>query len=732
MRRVNRLACLCDPLRVAGLCLAAFVAAAVTACSSGAWDPTLRISDERAHLLTPDPRSEVSTKALGPQGGIAVGADRGLQASSFIDPGTDSFIGRVKPPDVDIPAGEVTLNFDGTNIREVVDVILGELLNVTYVVHPAVEGNVSLQTGRPLARELLLPTLETVLRMNGAALVEQGGRYEVVPLTEAIQGAPIAQLGELDRALPEGYSVQIVPLQYVSALEMSKILKPLVPEGSIVRVDTLRNLLIIAATSPQMGTVFDTIRTFDVDWMAGLSVGFFTLDYAKASDTARMLEDMLRDDEGGSPFDGLFRFVPVESANSLLVVSPEASHLRRIQRWIERLDVAAASSDNAQRLFVYRVKHGNAEALADILTELFSEGGTRSRQSVGGVAPSLRSGTIGSGDSSPGEAAASRPGQAANQPRVETAKTFDLSSPVNIVADVVNNSLLIRSSPRDYKSLLGALKQLDIVPLQVLVEATIVEITLTGSLEYGVQWQIFGKVDSYKQDFSLDGTLDSASAGLTKAFPGFNWLATVSPNQVRATLSALAADNLINVLSSPTIMVRDNQTAKIQVGQEVPIVTTEQQGTSDTDRIVNQIEYKKTGVMLSVQPRVTPGGMVQMEIEQVVSNVSKENTEGGVNSPTFQTRSITSAVAVHSNQAVVLGGLIQDEREGAKQGIPGLYQVPVFGSLFGQTKKSAKRQELVVILTPRVIANDQDMEAVTNEFRSKLQGLNLDNWSSGR
>jgi general secretion pathway protein D len=705
----------------------------LTACEKSDWDPTVRLSDKQGHIVgqAASDGFPATTSPLRPEGGIAIGGDEGVPtARSFIDRGTGSFVGKIERPQVDTSPGDVTLNFDGTDIREVVKVILGDLLQVNYVLHPAVQGTVALQTGRPLRRDLLLPTLETLLRMNNAALVDKGGTYEVVPLTNATQGTAVEQLGASVRALPQGYSIQIVPLQYIGAVEMSEILKPLVPEGSVLRVDTLRNLLVIAAPSPQMGNVLDTVRAFDVDWMAGLSVGFFALDYAKADDMARQLEALLSDEEGASTIKGLFRFVPMESVNSLLVVSPRASYLNRVEGWIERLDVAEAAGDGARRLFVYRVKYGDAETLADILTKLFSGDESRSERRVGGVAPGLRTASLESGG--PGSAEGGSGGTGSTT-RAASASTIELSSSVSIVADAVNNSLLIRSSPRDYKSLLDALKQLDIVPLQVLVEATIVEIQLAGTLKYGVQWQIFGKVDSYTQDFSLDGTLDSsAGSGINKAFPGFNWAVIVSPDQVRATLSALAADNLVNVLSSPSVMVMDNQTAKIQVGQEVPVVTSQQQGTSENDRILNQIEYKDTGVMLSVQPRVTPGGLVQMEIEQEVSTVVSQSSEGGVNSPTFSTRNITSSVAVRSNQAVVLGGLIQDERENGQQGVPGLYKVPILGALFGETSKSADRRELVVVLTPRVIASDQDIEAVTNEFRGKLKGLSFDEYTSSR
>ena len=739
-------------------------------CERSYWDPTVKVGDTRGHLVDPDGRiSGRGASTSGYTGGdsIALGADDSVpRAVDSVQRGTGTFVRRVTAPTVDTTPGDVTLNFDNTDVREVVKVVLKDVLNVNYVLSPAVQGTVSLQTGRPLRREHLIPTLETLLRMNNAALVYKGGTYEVVPLGNAIQGNLVPQLGESTSALPQGYSVQVIPLQYIGADEMSRILQPLAPEGSVVRVDTLRNLLVVAGTSPEMGNLIDTIKVFDVDWMRGLSVGFFVLEYAKANEVVTQLEGLLADDSG-NPFKGLFRFIPVESSNSLLVISPQESYIQQARNWIERLDMAEASGSAAERLYVYRVRHGDAENLADILSQLFGGGEGKERQGpVGGVAPGLGTSGIGSravnsidsintinainalgdpgtdlggGGAGAGAGAGGGPGGGLGRgsggiggdgaQRRASSRTMELTSEVSVVADTVNNSLLIRASPRDYKKILDALKQLDIVPLQVLVEATIIEISLAGNLEYGVQWNFVGGTSSrggdegHLSNMSLDGTLDSATeAGFGKIFPGFNWTVIARPDQIRATLSALAAENLVNVLSSPSVMVMDNQTAQIQVGQQVPVATTQQQGTSTTDRVVNSIEYRDTGVMLSVKPRVTPGGLVQMEIEQEVSTVAPTDSSA-LNSPTFQTRQITSSVAVRSNQAVVLGGLIQDQRSAGKQGIPGLYDLPFAGFLFGERTKKADRTELIVILTPKVIASDQDVDAVTEDFRGKLRGL---------
>ncbi|QIK36677.1 type II secretion system secretin GspD [Caldichromatium japonicum] len=693
-------------------------------CERALWDPTLKVGAPGSHILDNAQSKQAEPRTL-PAETIAIGEpEQPPKRAEILQRGSGAFVRKVSPTKVDTAPGDITLNFDGTDIREVVKVILGDLLRANYVLHPAVQGAVSLQTGRPLRLEDLLPTLETLLRMNNAALVYKDRRYEVVPLANAVQGQVTPQLGNSDRPLPSGYSVQVVPLRYVGAEEMSNILKPLAPEGSIIRVDNLRNLLVIAGTGSEMANLLETIRAFDVDWMAGLSVGLFPLEYAKTKDVAAQLESLLAE-EGNNPLKGIFHFIPIESANALLVVSPQARYLEQVQTWIERLDLAEARNDSSERVYVYRVRHSDAESLADTLSQLFGGTGSKRKSTVGNIAPGLGKATSSTtGTTSKGTTTTSSDDSTQNQTRQgATAHEIELSSTVNIVADSINNSLLIRATPRDYQKILDALKQLDILPLQVLVEATIVEVTLAGNLKYGLQWELFGPGKEGKSFASFDGTLDDAKAsGIKTMFPGFNWALVSDPNTIKATLSALAGQNLLKVLSSPSVMVMDNQTAKIQVGQEVPIATSQQEGFSTTDRTYTTISYKDTGVILKVKPRVTPAGLVQMQIEQEVSTVLDQSASA-LNSPSFKKRTITSSVAVRSNQAVVLGGLIEDSQSDGKQGVPGFHSLPVVGALFGESSKSASRTELLVVLTPKVIANDQDIESVTEDFRKKLQGL---------
>ncbi len=610
--------------------------------------------------------------------------------------------------------GDVTLNFENTDIREIVKVILGDLLQVNYVMDPGVRGGVTMQTGRPLKREDLLPTLETLLRMSGSAMVETAGTYRIAPAAKALQGTATPQLAGTSTPLPTGYNILIVPLQYISVGEMSKILQPLVVEGSIVRADERRNLLVLAGTGRELDNMLDTIHTFDVDWLQGMSVGFFELQYAEVADVERDLDAILSS-SGDDGLSSLIKVVPIESTNGMLVITKRAEYLDKIARWIKRMDILGSKGGSEERLFVYRVKNGEAEKIAEMLNELYSSKKSERPRSAS-VAPGLVPKKI--------ESAATKPGEVKSPAKAAVVKagagTAGLETEVRIVADTDNNSLLIMTTPRDYEKILNVLKELDIIPLQVHIEATIVEVTLNETLEYGIQWFFKNHIGNNIGEGHIDGQTLSP---LNTLFRGFTWNLVDSANNVRAVLNAFAGDTDVNVLSAPSVMVLDNHTAKIQVGDDVPIVTEQRQGEETTSSVVNSVQYRSTGVILTVKPRVNPGGLVTMEIEQDVSNAVQATAGAGPNSPTIQTRKITSTVAVQSGQAVVLGGLIETEESKNKSGVPGLYNLPLIGALFGETSTTNDRKELVVILTPSVIANNLDARKITEDFRAKLQGL---------
>jgi general secretion pathway protein D len=667
-------------------------------------------------------------------------------AASGADPritrGSGSFVRRPRPEAqrVNVTSqGGYTLNFVDADVREVVRSVLGDILKLNYTIDPTVQATVTVQTNAPLDRAEILPALEAVLRLYGLAITETNGVYFVVSAQNAPRQArasrPIALGGA---AAPAGFTNQIVPLRFVGADEMQRILEPLVPQGSVVRVDNARNLLIVAGTSQDLATIAETVQMFDVDWLSGMSFGLFPLKYATAKALAGELEQAFGG--GKTPLANVVRFLPLERLNAILVLSPQPMYVDQLRAWIDRLDRPAETAD--QRIYVYFVQNGRAANLAAVLTKLLT-GDTRSSSSgaaaaaAGGDAvaavppdqvyvqptmpgippppPAFAPGGRGAGVL--GAAPLGSPFGGPPMPPGAPDQGIQATGihPSRIMADEENNALLIIATPREYAVIETALQKLDIAPLQVLIEASIVEVTLTNDLRYGVQWFL----RQGNNQFILS---QSSNAIPTPQLPGFSYLYSL-PN-VQVVINALEAVTKVKVISAPQIVVLNNQAASLQVGDQVPIATQSAVAIQNPGApIVNSIQLRDTGVILKVTPRVNESGLVLMDIAQEVSAVVPTTTSS-LNSPTIQQRKVTSSVAVRSGESLALGGLIKDSLNQSDNGIPIVKDIPLVGNLFGQTTDTVTRTELLVLITPRVIRNDAEVRQVTNEIRRRLQTVN--------
>jgi len=662
--------------------------------------------------------------------------------------GTGRFVAQPRPPAKLTAEGDLTLNFADTNIREVVRVILGDILQLNYVIDPNVQGTVTIQTSRPLAQEALLPTLETLLQLNGAALVAEDSLYRIVPLADAPREA--SALGVGPRRLPQvrGYGVQVVPLKHVSVGEMMKVLTPIVSESNILYTDTARNVILLGGTRRELETILETVAVFDVDWLAGMSFGFFPLEEAEAKVVVEELQQILAQGEN-APLADLLRFVPIERLNALMVISPNPDYIDKAATWIARLD--RSGDVETPRLYVYYVQNQRAVDLADTLSRIFSErgaaaaGAARDRLRPGLQPVSLESpATTDTSAPGPGTAApraAQRPtngGRAGALPRsgngpagrqssaatrrqgettgATTSATLQVSGEqeARVIADQANNALVILATPGDYRMIQSTLKKLDLLPLQVLIEATIAEVGLNDELEYGLQWFF----ESGNHNLTLS---EAASGAATSFFPGFSYV--FATNSARVVLNALDSITDVNVISSPQLMVLDNQTALLQVGDQVPIATQSAVSIIDAEApIVNAIEQRDTGVILTVTPRVNAGGLVVLDIQQEISDVVPTETSG-IDSPTISQRRIETTVAVQSGETVALGGLIRESRTRGKTGIPILHELPIVGSLFGASTDAKERTELLIVITPRVVRSTEEARAVTNDLRKRLRSV---------
>lgn len=656
--------------------------------------------------------------------------------------------------------GEVTLNFVDTDVREVVRIVLGDTLGANYLMDPNVSGTITFRSGKPLRTGELLSVLEKILAAKGAALVEADGVLQVVPAEDARKRGVPVRSGRGDLT---GQSAVVVPIQYVSAAELKGILEPFKPAGAVVEADPDRNAVIVSGSGGEVQTLVDLVKTFDVDWLSGMSFGLYPLDMTESRAMVDSLQQIFGGD-GGGPLAGLVRFVPIERMNAVLVISSRRAYVDKAGEWIKRLDVG---DEEVARIFVYYCQNTRAVDLADVLSEIFSPGtGLRDRSRL---APGLASTTLRSarGEGAPtfrtsrdqaangrlgvtqGDARTPATGTAAttrdaatqslaDRRRSETAfgiggegsREIELGTrgEIRVLADDVKNALVVLAKPRDYRLVETALRKLDIVPLQVLIEATILEVQLNDNLRYGVEW--FFKYGDSKAAFSRQGTRESPLAPpfgqlardvVTASLPGFSYF--FQSSGVNVVVNALNAVSDVNVVSSPQLFVLDNQTGTLQVGDQVPITTQSSVSTLNPDApIVNAVEYRDTGVILSVTPRVNASGLVSLDVIQEVSD-AVPTTTSDISSPTIQQRRIESTVAVQSGETVALGGLIRDRRIDANEGVPYLSKIPVLGWLFGVTDEAASRTELLVLITPRVVSSADESRRITEDLRQRLRRI---------
>jgi general secretion pathway protein D len=643
-------------------------------------------------------------------------------------PGTGQF---VKSAPVKRPASStgadngITLNFVNAEVRDVAKAVLGDYLKLNYEIGANVQGTVTITTTQPLTREQVLPALEEALRLNNMALIYSAGIYKVIPLTDAHRISGAIPVSPRSKGSQLGYGVEIAPIRYTTAAEIEKILEPLAPAQGLIHVDAARNLLIVEGTSEERRTILDDIAMFDSNWLSGMSFELITPNYTDAEELASEMNQVLGGP--GSPVSGVVRLVPIDRLNAILAISPQPRYLQQLRAWVSRLDKPGQGSD--RRLFVYRVQNGRAADLASTLARVFLGKGSdsqsqqthpRSAQAFDAQQTGSPSTSSAFGQTNNDAGAAPQQSMSGASDDVQFSGTLQGSGhsagPVNIAADETNNALVILATPQQYATLESAMHELDSAPVQIFLEAAIAEVTLTDNLNYGVQY--FYQPDA-KNQFVLSSTKTSAIA---PSFPGFSYMFLNGTN-IKVILDALSAVTHVEVISSPELMVLNNQTASLQVGDKVPIATQQAVSTTTTDApIVNSIEYEDTGVILKVTPRVNRGGVVMMDVSQEVSSVSS-TTSSDLNSPTIQERKIVSSVAVQDGQTVALGGLIQNQKSLTDGGIPLLKDIPVVGKLFADTQDNHTRTELMVLITPHVIDNSQKAQAITDELRRKLPSV---------
>jgi general secretion pathway protein D len=638
--------------------------------------------------------------------------------------------------------GDITFNFVDADVRDVMRELVGEQLHLQYAVNPKVQAKITAQTGGPIPRSAVLGTLENILRASGVALVQAGGVYRAVTLEEAGKES-VAALARPGAGQP-GYGIRVLPLKFIKAAELKPILDPVLPPGGVLQVDDPRNLLIVSGPSADLDGFAELVRQFDVDWFAGKSFAIYPLRVGRAKDIVNEVQTILEQGaKDAGPLAGLVRVVPIERLNAVLVITSQPSYLTRVRGWIDRLDYGEDAA--TARFFKYQVQNTRAVDLARVLRQMFSASDVRIVRPEKAPGPNFTqlsntlAGTTGTGGTTfpgsmipTGTAApvpARTPAQAPPEEREEAAPAATgggeaaanvLELPqARIVADEKNNTLVIFARPQDYRVIRDMLQQLDVAPQQVLIGATIAELTLNDALQYGLQYYLKDAASRFDLTTSTSGNLSATD--IAGVFPGFNYV--VASSTQHAILSLLKSVSRVNVLSSPQLLVRDNQTAGLQVGAQVPIVIQSAESvTAAGAPIVNSVEYRNTGVILQVTPRINQNGMISLDIDQEVSDVAP-TTSSTINSPTINDRHLVSSIIVHDGETVALGGLITQNNSETKSGIPVLSEIPVVGPAFRTTNRSKARTELIVLLSPKVVRSIDDAREMTDDLRSRIRAL---------
>ncbi len=629
--------------------------------------------------------------------------------------------------------GGTSLIFQDEPIQSLVAVILGDMLGQNYVIAPGVQGTVNINTPRPVTQAEALRLLESVLGWNNARLIWADGRYNIVPADQAVSSGLVSpSSGGGSGARGIGYQARPYELRYISASEMEKILKPYARPSAIVNVDTGRNVITLAGTPTELENYRRTIQTFDVDWMASMSVGVFPLQSGRASQVVSDLERVFGE-QSRTPVAGMFRFMPLEASNSVMVIASQPEYLDDIQQWIDRIDGGATGG----RLYTYELKYVKARELAQRLSEVFGGTAVQPEASTPSLMPGLTptqigdvsvandngvsTATIGNASSGLGNGQMSLNPQAQAGAGAGAVKLQVNGDQVGVAAVDENNALLVRASPSAWKSIREVIQRLDVMPLQVHIEAQVVEVNLTGDLRYGVNWYLENGITdpdiraaaAQKQGFSLvGGSIIGEGSGFALQFLGHN---------VAALLTALDKVTDLRLLQTPSVVVKNNSEATFNVGSRIPVASvTVNPGTGNT-QTYSQVQYLDTGTILKVRPRVTRDGMVFLDIVQEVSSPgSVADVYGNVR---INTRRLKTEAAVQSGDTVMLAGLISDEASKGTSGVPFLSRLPVIGGLFGVQSDRSARTEVIILLTPRMIRDPGEARALTDEYGRRFKGL---------
>jgi len=613
--------------------------------------------------------------------------------------------------------------FDNADLYEVIRT-MAEILKISYVIDPRVKGTVNINTSGAVSQDEVYPILLSILKMNGATIVKKDSIYEIVPFSEG-KRLPVLS-GDTKRGPGEDrFVIEIIRPNFIPITELEKVVRPFLSDEKELISYPQNNMLIVVDLASNIQKIRDLIGMFDVDIFTDKTIQIYPIVNSDANEVAKELERIFTSLEIPSKSGrGVgIAFTPITRLNAVLVISSIPGILDRVDQWIKELD-RAPTEESRVSVYVYYVQNSKAKDLADVLKQVYAKG---KDLKVTTEEPKPATPTPTPTPTTPRTTRPTTPATPAAAPAKEAAVRV-AEGEVNIVVDESNNALVIRALYRDYLSMIETIKKLDIYPKQVLIEVLLATITLDDTTRYGLEWMKF--VDSlnkgeYEQTVRVIGDVG------TSVIPGIgiSYSIVEAAGKFAASIKAAADEHRLNVVSSPHILASNNKEAKIQIGAEAPIFTstyTTTGTTGESSTITGTIEYKDIGIILTVTPRVSDAGLITLDIqiEDSTATTVKIGSENDLLSvPAFKKKVAKTTLSVLQGQMIVIGGLISDTKDNEKSGIPYLSKIPVLGALFGVHANIINKEETILLLTPHIITDASQSRTVTDEFRSRVRGI---------
>ncbi len=629
-------------------------------------------------------------------------------------PGPSEKLAGEKAPE---KTGQISFAFDDADIYAVIRT-MADLLKINLIIDPTVSGKVTIHTAGLLKAEDIFPIFYQILEVNGLTAVKEGNLYRIIKPKDALRMPIAIRLGREAKDIPpeERIVIQIIPLKFISATEITKVLTPFISADGTIIAEGGSNTLLVVDKGINIFKVLKLVEVFDVSVFEKINYRFYTLENINAEDAVKLLTAVSLS-AGGSKDD--VKFIPINRLNALLIVSSSPDVFGRVDAFIRQLDVPSESAQT--QIYIYSVKNGMAVELGEILKSIFGKGGDIKKSSGSASVPTnpflvgyterkaATTPAAGTPAAPAAPAATAAPAASATPAATETGPSSTLRGDIRITADPIRNALIIEAIPRDYKIIEKILGRLDVLPRQVLIEVVIAEISLAKDKALGMQW-------TFKKEDWTDTTSLTALIGGT----GLQYVVGLSA-QWQVALNALANDGKLNVLSSPSVLASDNKPANINVTTEVPIPSTSYMiQTTTTPVTETTVAYRNTGVILDVTPHINEHGLVTMDISQEVSDIGVPMLVAGQEYFTFDKRLIKTTLTVKHNQAIVIGGLIKNLKSEATSGVPWLINIPFIRWLVGTEKTKASKSELIVMITPHVISSLEDVDSISAEFKKKI------------